>query len=299
MTTNAILLDKYVDFIAKNNVSLLISLDGTFENNGYRVDFAGQNSFQRIIKNVNLLRSKYPDYFDKSVNFNTVLHNKNSIRDIYNFFHTQYNKIPSISELNNSGISEDKQTEFENLYNNYDESLHSEENYKEIEQEMFMNAYSYKDSTTFLHQYWGSVFKTYNDLIFDKSKKNFLPTGTCVPFSKKIFLTVNKKILACERISQKFVLGKIEDGKVVIDYDYIANKYNDYYNKLYAQCSKCYRGTSCIQCIFNIKNIEQNPVCNGYINEEMFADYFSNNMYFFEERPKDYFRIMKEVTVEE
>ena len=298
MTTNAILLDKYADFLEKYKIRLLISLDGNIDNNGYRVDFSGQNSFTRITQSVDILSSKYPDYFEKSVNFNAVLHNKNSVLDIYNFFHTKYNKIPSIGELNDSGIREEKQEEFNSLYKNSYESLHQEENYKELEQNLFMNASSYKSSTLFLHQYWGSVFKTYNDLLYEKNKKKFLPTGTCIPFSKKMFVTVNGKILACERIDQQFALGKIENSTVVIDYENIANTYNNYYDKLQSQCSKCYRGTSCLQCVYYIKNLNENPICHGYVNEEMFTRYFSNNMTFFEEHPKDYFRIMKEVTIE-
>jgi uncharacterized protein len=73
MTTNALLLHKYMDFLVEHNFSLLISLDGDKENTSYRVDQKGNPAFETIVKNVNLLRGKYPEYFDKKVNFNAVL----------------------------------------------------------------------------------------------------------------------------------------------------------------------------------------------------------------------------------
>jgi uncharacterized protein len=219
MTTNAILLDRYMDYLAKHKFMILISLDGNSENNEYRVDFNGENSFDRIIKNVDLLKKIYPDYFEKYISFNAVLHNKNTVTGIYDFIHSKYDKVPSISEVNNLGIRTDKQDEFEKLYRG-SESLFQEENYKEVERGLFMKSYSYKDAVMFLHQYTGHVFKTYNDLLFDKEYKKFVPTGTCIPFSKKIFVTVNGKILPCERIGHQFALGKMktQSRKRYLDY---------------------------------------------------------------------------------
>ncbi len=79
MTTNAMLLDRYVDYLAEHEFRLLISLDGDKEGQGYRVDANGNNSFDRVISNIKLLQTKYPEYFDKFVMFNSVLHNKNSV----------------------------------------------------------------------------------------------------------------------------------------------------------------------------------------------------------------------------
>lgn len=35
-----------------------------------------------------------------------------------------------------------------------------------------------------------------------------IPTGTCIPLVKRMFVTVTGKILPCERIGQQFALGK-------------------------------------------------------------------------------------------
>lgn len=113
MTTNGILLHKYMDFLVENKFHLLISLDGNEKNDSYRVDKSGKPSFERVVRNVNLLRETYPDYFLTNVNFNSVFHNRSCMEEVYHFFKDNYGKLPSISELNNSGIREHRIEEFE------------------------------------------------------------------------------------------------------------------------------------------------------------------------------------------
>ena len=115
MTSNAMLLDKYMDFLAEKEVRLLISLDGDREGQGYRVDAVGRNSFDRVFANINLLREKHPIYFKRFVNFNAVLHSKNSVEGIYNFIRNTFGKEPTISSLSTSGIRPDKISEFNKL----------------------------------------------------------------------------------------------------------------------------------------------------------------------------------------
>jgi uncharacterized protein len=297
MTTNAMLLDRYMDYLYDHNLNLLISLDGNAENTGYRVDQAGHPAFNRIVQNVDRLRDKYPDYFEKSVNFNAVLHNKNSVETIYRFFKVRYNKIPSIAELNNVGIRKDKQAAFYEAYRNTNESLHQSEHYEEIERDMFIQSSTYKSVTMFLHKYSGFVFHDYTDLLFDRSEKKQLPTGTCVPFSKKMFVTVNGKILPCERIGHQFALGEVTDTEVRLDVEAIATKYNSYFAKFEKQCSACKNIKSCIQCIYNVADPDGKPVCHGFMSEEAFHHYVNTQMYFLEKHPEDYQKIMKEVIV--
>jgi uncharacterized protein len=297
MTTNAVLLHKYMDFLHEHNFYLLLSLDGYKNNNGYRVDKHGDSIFDRITNNIDTLKEKYPDYFRNKVNFNAVLHNKNSVEEIYRFFKQKYDKIPQISELNNVGIRKDKQNEFRRTYKNAQESLHQAEHYEEIEKNMFIRSGSYQSVALFLHKYSGFVFRDYTDLLFDKSLQKILPSGTCIPFTRKLYVTVNGKILPCERIGHQFALGEITDTKIKLDLDAIAEKYNAYYAKFENQCNKCKNTKSCIQCMFNVSDLEGKPVCHGYMNEEAFRNYVNSQMHFLEKNPEAYQKIMEEVFV--
>ena len=297
MTTNAMLLHKHMDYLQEHNFFLLISLDGNEKNTGYRVDKANHPIFNHIVKNVDLLKEKYPDYFRNNINFNAVLHNNNSVEEIYRFFKDRYNKIPTIGELNNIGIRKDKQEQFKRAYKNAHESLHQSEHYEEIERDMFISSGSYQSLTLFLHQYSGFVFKDYTDLLFDNKGLKSTPTGTCIPFSKKMYVTVNGKIMPCERIGHQFALGEITDTKVVLNMESIANKYNEWYAKFEHQCSGCKATQSCIQCIFNVSDLNNKPVCHGYMNEVAFRNYVNAQMQFLEKNPEAYNKIMEDVFV--
>jgi len=123
-------------------------------------------------------------------------------------------------------------------------------------------------------------------------------TGTCYPFSKKIFVTANGKILACERIGHQFALGMVTDKKVEIDIEAIADKYNNYYNKLRDKCRVCYNYNTCGQCIFHMDIDSDNPSCEAFIDQEGFKKYLSRNISHFEKEPNTYYRLMKEVIFE-
>ena len=298
MTTNAVLLHQYMDFLVEHSFRLLISLDGNEENNSYRITKNGKNSFETITKSIDLLQSKYPEYFKEYVNFNAVLHKNNSVEEIYDYIQTRYNKRPRIAELNNTGIVSEKKDEFERIYRNTEESLYQSENYTKLEQELYMLIPSYQNAVNFLHTYNLGVIRKYNDFLSNSEKRNYIPTGTCVPFSKKIFITVNGKILPCERIGHQYALGQVSKAGVDIDFEKIASILNAYYDKLDKQCSKCYQLGACFQCIFTIDSIdEEKTTCYGFMNQNAFAGFLAANMSFFESRPTDYYKIMEDVVI--
>lgn len=297
MTTNAVLLHKYMDFLVDKKFHLLISLDGNKKNNGYRLDVNGNNSFERIMKNLEILQNKYPDYFREYVNFNSVLHNKNSVEEIYVFFKEKYDKKPRIGELNTSGIRKEKVEEFAKMFQNSQLSLSQSSKSEEIENDMFLNSDNYKTLALFLHQYSGFVFDDYLDLLYDKKEIKTIPTGTCLPFSKKMFVTVNGKILACERIGHQYSLGQICNDKIELNFSDIANKYNQYYNKMSTKCANCKNNKACVQCVFNIDNIENSPICHGYMDNKMFCTFSAQQIHFLRKHPDSYRKIMENVVI--
>lgn len=302
MTTNGILLDRYIDYLVEKDVQLLISLDGDRYNTSYRVDHRGVNAFDRIVKNVDLVRARYPDYFEKSVNFNAVLHNRNSVESIYEFFQARYGKVPSIGELNNSGIRPEMREEFNRTYQSSAESLMQSEHYSEIERGMFLKSPTYHSATLFLMQYSEHAYRDYNELLFGKAKQDeelTIPTGTCLPFSKKIFVTVNGKILPCERIGHQFALGHVDDLGVHLDFEAIADRYNGYYRKMKPQCSACHNRKACSQCVFNLGGIDglKAPRCLGFMSKQDVEHYRGAQLQFFQENPEAYHKIMTEVII--
>jgi uncharacterized protein len=196
------------------------------------------------------------------------------------------------------GIKPEKRAEFYQTYQNKQESLMQAEDYTYIKKEMFYKIGDASAVGLFLHQYSGNVFHDYNGFFIDKDAIKRTPTGTCFPFGKKMFVTVNGKILACERIGHQFALGKVTPEAVELDFEKIAVKYNQYYSKLISQCNHCYNFESCMQCIFNLEDIDGKPVCKGFLNALQFNWKVSLEMSILEDDPILYDKIMKELILE-
>jgi uncharacterized protein len=226
------------------------------------------------------------------------LHNKNSVESIYRFFKEHYDKIPNIGVLNDNGIRPDMQQQFLETYRNPYESLYASAHCNEIEKDMFIKSGNYQTVTTFIHKYSGFVFKDYNELLYQQDEITLIPTATCIPFSNRLFLTVNGKLLPCEKIGQQHVLGWVTDDKVLIDLEEIVERYNRYYSIITKQCGHCANQHACMQCVFNLNDLETTCHCTFFMTEKDFERYVDTQMDFLRKHPEDYYRIMEEVIVE-
>ncbi len=63
MTTNAMLLAKYANFLSRHNFKILISLDGNKENDSYRKTPNGSPSFDMVMENLIEVKKLYPKWF--------------------------------------------------------------------------------------------------------------------------------------------------------------------------------------------------------------------------------------------
>jgi uncharacterized protein len=298
MTTNGVLLDKYIDFLVKYNFNINISLDGDFENNGYRITKEGYNSFSKVFKNVKLVQNNYSSFFNAHVQFFSVLHNKNSAKEIHSFFTKNFQKMPVIMPLNNSGILENKKDEFWQLYRNYNQSVLESGDPTLIDQDIFTGSPKIGDISFFIHSEIGYNYNNYFNLLTDQYLLRKIPTGTCMPFAKKIYLTTQGDILPCERIDHIFTLGRVENGIVNLDFHEIAKKYNGYYKKLKSQCQGCYTHSSCKQCLFVIPNINlSDPVCRSFKNMQAYKNYLDEMTNEVEINNKTFVRIKNEIFI--
>ena len=288
MTTNAILLDKYMTYLAEKKFILLISLDGNEYAQSYRKNHHGVNSFNRVYKNIKLLKETYPEYFHKNVNINSVLHNRNNIRSVREFIEKEFGKTPIISEINAFGICENKMNEFKKIYHPIASDISiNDDDFKEYYPDM-------QGLFRFVGKISGNFFSSHNFLL----KKNPLvypPTGTCSPFGKKMFITVNGKILPCEKIDQKFVLGKVTDTGIELDLQKIADIYTRYYQKVKPLCKKCYMKHFCAQCMFYMEDLDGKVKCPQFANKQKMEDiinHYSTVLYY---HPELYKKVSQEM----
>lgn len=291
MTTNAVLLNRYMDYLAEHEFTLLLSLDGDEYAQSYRVDHGGNNSFQRVIQNIRELKDRYPDYFKKRVSFNSVLHDRNSTKSIQEFIFKEFGKTSQVSELNSFGICESKQEEFDRMFHQViDDVSVSDTDFVEHFPDL-MGLFR------FVGKMSGNYFASHNYLL-KKSPGKQCPTGTCLPFGKKMFVTVNEKILPCEKIDQKYALGRVTDQGIELDLAKAAQIYSNYYRKVKPICEKCYLKPFCSQCLFYMDNLEEKPKCPSFANEEYVRNYISYYSNILRSHPELYKKVSTELLLQ-
>lgn len=128
---------------------------------------------------------------------------------------------------------------------------------KDLSELPFWNNPNFERVARYILMHSPYAYMDYNELLFNsQQERKELPTGTCLPFTKKIFVTVSGKIMPCEKISYKYQLGTIKDQKVNIDFEAIAQMYNSYYDRVRQTCRKCFNHKGCLCCIFNNGQLE-------------------------------------------
>lgn len=298
MTTNAVLLDRYMDYLVEKDFNLLISLDGNMYNNSYRVDKHGKASFNKVRGNVLRLKDSYPDFFEKEVNFNVVLHDRNSVQSCLYYIQEEFGKIPRLSELNTNGIAPEKLDEFVEMFNpqfiSFNEALKHDPNIKEKFKMEDSASLSYH---TMIMHYGGNRYQNYISLFDSPKGKRYLPTGTCKPFERKLFLTVNGKILPCERIGQEHVLAWLKDGKLEMDYAAIARYYSSMYEMVIKNCTHCVLKKHCGQCMMLLKEKDGKLTCPQIQGEAYLQKRFSDFLSYAEQNPGDYERLLSSLIV--
>lgn len=297
MTTNATLINKYIDFLAANKFHILISLDGNEKNHSYRIFRKNKkNSFQKVIENLDMIQRDYPEYFSTNVNFNAVLHDRNTVREICEFIYARYKKIPRITELNMRDIKSDNIYLLERMFHSLrkSEAEFQKENIR-LSEIMHSNLSSYRELTNFLKYFSINYYLSNLNSLFHLEEKQ-LPTCTCIPFSRKLFLTNRNKLLPCERINYKYSLGKV-NNEIEINISEITRQYNFYYEHIKRYCQSCYAYRFCGACLFHIKNIDnvdtEGFVCDHFLDQELFKRKLHNIFSFLEKYPNDFSEILE------
>lgn len=298
ITTNGILLQKYIEFLIQHQFSITISLDGDESNNEYRLTKGGKSQYLKIVDNISYIQRNYPDYFKNNVTFNCVLHNKNSVSGIYSFFKEKFQKIPRILPLNDIGVLDEKKEVFFKMYRNYQEESQIDKRFTSMDDEIFETSLRVMDLASFIHSEIGHNYTDYFGLYMKEDGKRSFLTGTCLPFSKKIFLTVQGKILPCERIEDSFPLGKVENGVVKMNFGQIAEFYNRMFESIAKICTECYLKKSCRQCIYHLDGIKRfEPICKNVVTKSDYLMYLENMLNEIENDKKIYLKILSKMNI--
>ncbi|MBN1594695.1 radical SAM peptide maturase [candidate division FCPU426 bacterium] len=292
MTTNGVLLKQYLEELVAGDFYLSVSLDGNQEHNSYRTFSRGASSHALVADNLKLCRRKYPGFFRDRVSINAVLHNRNSVAAVVEYFKSEFDKVPRILGLNPAGIRQERREEFLRTYQNLHESVAAASNCRELESELFSQLPHTQGLGIFLRESCDFCHQDYMQAACEPSVQKRFPTATCLPFAHKVFLTVNGKLLPCEKIGFQYGLGRVTKEKVQLDFRAIAQKYNDWLAKFSRQCAGCYNQKTCGKCMFFTDLEDKQLKCDEWMNAGEYSRAFSFFINYLEENPQVYGRVL-------
>jgi len=264
ITTNGMLLDKYIDYFVSRNFTLAVSIDGDKKANSFRVDKNGLESFNKVESILIDIKTKYPSYFADNISFQSVINSRSSVVDVFTYFKSTFDKRPLPLEISLAHLSEKSNIHL--MYKKVDDDLRiSMRTRKEDCEKLtlrnpdmnYLEFYLRTFTPYYIDSYF--FFLPNADNISDK-----LPTSTCLPFTLKVFLTARGLILPCERIGFDKPLGRIVDGKIDINFQEIADFYNQIFNKYQALCKNCIHNISCKNCFYNMEYCANEHICPNY-----------------------------------
>lgn len=270
ITTNATLLDNNkAKYLIDNDFVLAISIDGDKKGNSYRI-YKGTKKeiFDDLINNIERIRSINEDYFYKNVHFLSVLHDKNSVSSLSDFFSQKYDRVSyQYGVLNNIGVIENKRNKFEKMYR----PLQGKYNFKLKGQEFNF----IKEREKILENF--SLLSSYSKEETPYPYRQY--TGTCFPFQKKIFITADYHIMPCEKISFSNNYGNIFScNSFKLPISNIVRKHNHIMNNVINSCRACYYNDLCSLCVYTFMN-DCFKKCKYQMNKVTMTKYLSSVFY--------------------
>lgn len=272
MTTNGFLLKKHLPFLMENDFQVSVSLDGDALANKYRRFRNGKETYPVVKKNVDFVYKTAPDFFRSNLSFLSVLNNNSSVVDILSFFDKEYRATSDISSLSKQCLS--KNSHIEEYYKDYDSCRKEDfENRPEEWKKLRLISpirskviRSFKRISPYNYYTYTDFFKT-NEPVSDQ---NNIICETCVPFSCRLFLTVEGYIFPCEKIDLNNPLGRIVQDRIELDFEKIADRYTTIYNTANRFCTSCIHQKDCGHCfLMDRKELSDKGVrfCSEYEKE--------------------------------
>ena len=274
MTTNAVQLASNMNFLKENDFHILVSLDGARKHNRYRQYPNLQETFDDVIDNLKKVQEKYPDWF-KTLRFNSVYTNLSDVKEIVSFFRSSFNKVPTFSPLHPTTPDAPETETINAMLKRFVIPEDMEEDVDLISKNPRVKLiYDLILRSSF------NFFVTENEILNMGYESSILPTGTCIPFSKRLFVDHNGGIHPCEKVCRDEPLGYVDDVHVCLPLEKIANVHNRLLQKMLPLCQRCYKQKVCTRCLK-----ERGTKCDEYCDINRFKNILSEAISYIECHP--------------
>lgn len=256
ITTNGTLLSKdKIDWLLAHHVKLEISIDGTTAyHDKCRIDSTGKGSYSRMYQALTYISKEHPEYIPELQLLMTL---------------PTIDVLPSIAEeWNNDAILKHvAPTHVTALAPNFSKGVTKKE-YEALKDQylQLLDLYEQHQDWLVLKSFFSECIAYWKDRpIVDAGDS--VPMSTCMPRNNKLFIDTNKQIAVCEKISDNFRIGTVDEG---INWNKANEQVKLYYKKRVHRCAHCPAIRMCDLCLTAIEfNDEQwDVLCH---NERVYA----------------------------
>lgn len=244
ITTNGVLLNlDRAEKLIEENFRIDISLDGPEEEHDrFRIKSNGYGSFSEVFFNINKIKEKFPEYFEKSIRFFLTIHPFHDLKKIEEFFlsnETLFNernvRINPVSTVNI------KKSSFKSWFGN-------SKRQKEQEESLDKGKWFYKKIIT-------SAFERSEEMPTRILRKQNSFTGSCSPGTDKLYIDTAGNFHICEKMNPNFAIGNLDDG---FDLKNIKNIADDWRKRVIRlKCWDCEMWWQCGYCFANCSRFDK------------------------------------------
>ncbi|MBV4431671.1 radical SAM protein [Clostridium tyrobutyricum] len=264
ITTNATLLNnEIINFFKKQNVHVVVSLDGPKEiHDANRIFPKGEGTFNTVMKNIHNIYS----INNKPVFINSVYDYNTNLEKVFNFF--DENQI-----LMNLGISPVRDNNG-SYYKKFSENTRQKFIERKFNLEKtFQDKILKKREETIKYNFLpfvGQFFGREYSIILMKQVLQYRDgcikfTGSCIP-GQKIFVDTEGTLYPCEKVDRDFIIGNVKDG---LNFSYILETIKEF-NDFFIECKDCPIHNVCQLCYCylrkNGKFFKDKQLCNNIID---------------------------------
>jgi len=244
-TTNGTLItDAIIDFLAENDIDVLISLDGPKDiNDRYRRFRNGQGSYDRIINNLEKILTRNEAYYRRRISFNMIMAPPYKPLKIESFIRDHEHLFQN-ARVTTGGIDAQGTT----FFDQFSPKDRTDREFRILEKRLLEEVARGCETNTRL------LGITMKDTVLLKIYKRDIgrqvthyeyPNGVCTPGLRRFFVSVDGTFHMCEKIPETMAIGNIETG---LDLDRIISLMKTYAEKSAPDCCKCWALRLCTLC---------------------------------------------------
>lgn len=244
-STNGLLLkEEVIDWLVNmQNTFVNVTIDGNkYMHDEHRRTISGNGSYDTVIRNLRLFKSKYPEYYEERVRFLSTVYSWNDVLKLAEV----WNEEPSIAKHYPVHIS--------HIIPNFDDDSRNYDTW-EVKNNFYKQAFE-----EYKRGHKGILYGCFQKLIDIVDNRNYLKLPselniqTCYQGLFSTFINVDGDLYACEKFCGALNIGNVRQG---IDENKAFSLLQQFTERKNHLCSSCWAQRFCRMCMTSLNYTEE------------------------------------------